>query len=380
MPYPAGGNADMIGRVFARALGDRLGQTFVVDNRPGAGGSIGTGIAAKAEPDGHTLLLGDIATHAINRLSMPNLPYDAQRDFVPVARLTSVSLLLVATPKTGFKTAGGFIAYAKAHPGKLSYATGGIGTPSQLAMEMLRGVAGIDLLAVPYKGSARRAQRRGLGPGGCDDRRRRAAGQGGKLDLLAVTADRSPAFPDTPTLAEAGLPGFRFASWHGVFAPRARPRPWSTRWPPRSPRRRATKACAGNSRNRASRWTPAPARRSPASWTNSASRSRRWRANAGCAWRSESARRASSDLAGLCRRLGRRRFRIALATRHALERQPLLRPETATVVASALLGQLVMDAGGAVVRTEARGAEQHVPDREQRGEVVAAGRAGDEAS
>ena len=157
MPYPAGGNADMIGRVFARALGDRLGQTFVVDNRPGAGGSIGTGIAAKAEPDGHTLLLGDIATHAINRLSMPNLPYDAQRDFVPVARLTSVSLLLVATPKTGFKTAGGFIAYAKAHPGKLSYATGGIGTPSQLAMEMLRGVAGIDLLAVPYRAARPRS-------------------------------------------------------------------------------------------------------------------------------------------------------------------------------------------------------------------------------
>ena len=224
MPYPAGGNADMIGRVFARALGDRLGQTFVVDNRPGAGGSIGTGIAAKAEPDGHTLLLGDIATHAINRLSMPNLPYDAQRDFVPVARLTSVSLLLVATPKTGFKTAGGFIAYAKAHPGKLSYATGGIGTPSQLAMEMLRGVAGIDLLAVPYKGSAPALN--DVASGQVDVMIDGAAAplvKGGKLDLLAVTADRSPAFPDTPTLAEAGLPGFRFASWHGVFAPRARP-------------------------------------------------------------------------------------------------------------------------------------------------------------
>ena len=222
---------------------------------------------------------------------------------MPVARLTSVSLLLVATPKTGFKTAGGFIAYAKAHPGKLSYATGGIGTPSQLAMEMLRGVAGIDLLAVPYKGSAPALN--DVASGQVDVMIDGAAAplvKGGKLDLLAVTADRSPAFPDTPTLAEAGLPGFRFASWHGVFAPRGTPRPWSTRWPPRSPRRRATKACAGNSRNRASRWTPAPARRSPASWTNSASRSRRWRANAGCAWRSESARRASSDLAGLCRR------------------------------------------------------------------------------
>ena len=124
--------------------------------------------------------------------------------------------------------------------------------------------------------------------------------KGGKLDLLAVTADRSPAFPDTPTLAEAGLPGFRFASWHGVFAPGHAAVVDALAAAIAEAAR--DEACAGNSRNRASRWTPAPARRSPASWTNSASRSRRWRANAGCAWRSESARRASSDLAGLCRR------------------------------------------------------------------------------
>ena len=210
---------------------------------------------------------------------MPNLPYDAQRDFVPVARLTSVSLLLVATPKTGFKTAGGFIAHAKAHPGKLSYATGGIGTPSQLAMEMLRGVAGIDLLAVPYR-AARPRSTTWPRAGGCDDRRRRARWSGRQA---GPAGRHRRSLPGLPRHADAGRSrparlSLRVLAWR--VRARARPRPWSTRWPPRSPRRRATKACAGNSRNRASRWTPAPARRSPASWTNSASRSRRWRANA----------------------------------------------------------------------------------------------------
>lgn len=224
VPYPAGGNADVIGRVFARKLGQALGQTVIVDNRPGAGGSIGAALAAKADPDGYTLLLGDIATHAINRLSMPNLPYDAQRDFVPVSRLTSVSLLLVANPRYGFKNAGDFIAYAKAHPGKMAYATGGNGTPSQLAMEMLRGAAGIELLQIPYKGSAPALT--DVASGQVDvmiDGAATPLVKGGKLDLLAVTGDRSPAFPATPTLAESGVRGFRFESWHGVFVPKGTP-------------------------------------------------------------------------------------------------------------------------------------------------------------
>ncbi|AOB33701.1 hypothetical protein AKI39_13140 [Bordetella sp. H567] len=224
VPYPAGGNADVIGRVFARKLGEALGQTVIVDNRPGAGGSIGAALAAKADPDGYTLLLGDIATHAINRLSMPNLPYDAQRDFMPVSRLTSVSLLLVANRKYGFKTAEDFIAYAKAHPGKMAYATGGNGTPSQLAMEMLRGAAGIELLQIPYKGSAPALT--DVASGQVDvmiDGAATPLVKGGKLDLLGVTGDRSPAFPDTPTLAQSGVTGFRFESWHGVFVPRGTP-------------------------------------------------------------------------------------------------------------------------------------------------------------
>ncbi|OZI26254.1 hypothetical protein CAL26_02645 [Bordetella genomosp. 9] len=224
VPYPAGGNSDVIGRVFARKLGDALHQSVIVDNRPGAGGSIGAALAAKAEPDGYTLLLGDIATHAINRLSMPNLPYDAQADFTPVSRLTSISLLLVANPKYKFKSARDFIDYAKAHPGKMAYATGGNGTPSQLAMEMLRGAAGLDILQIPYKGSAPALT--DVVSGQVDvmiDGAATPLVKAGKLDLLAVTADRSPAFPDTPTLAESGVPGYRFVSWHGVFAPKGTP-------------------------------------------------------------------------------------------------------------------------------------------------------------
>ncbi|CAB3664006.1 Bug family tripartite tricarboxylate transporter substrate binding protein [Achromobacter kerstersii] len=226
VPYPAGGNSDVIGRVFARKLGDALHQSVVVENRPGAGGSIGAAFAAKAEPDGYTLLLGDIATHAINRLSMPNLAYDAQADFTPVSRLTSISLLLVANSKYQFKSARDFIAYAKAHPGKMTYATGGYGTPSQLAMEMLSGIAGLEMLQIPYKGSAPALT--DVVAGQVDvmiDGAATPLVKAGKLDLLAVTADRSPAFPDTPTLSESGVSGYRFVSWHGVFAPKGTPQP-----------------------------------------------------------------------------------------------------------------------------------------------------------
>ncbi|GAB3107019.1 tripartite tricarboxylate transporter substrate binding protein [Bordetella tumbae] len=226
VPYPAGGNSDVIGRIFARKLGDALHQSVIVDNRPGAGGSIGAALAAKADPDGYTLLLGDIATHAINHLSMPNLSYDAQADFAPVSRLTSISLLLVINPKYKFKSVQDFIAHAKAHPGQMAYATGGNGTPSQLAMEMLRGATGLDMLPIPYKGSAPALT--DVVSGQVDAMIDGAATplvKSGKLDLLAVTADRSPAFPDTPTLSEAGVPGYRFVSWHGVFAPKGTPQP-----------------------------------------------------------------------------------------------------------------------------------------------------------
>lgn len=224
VPYPPGGNSDVIGRIFARKLNEILGQSVIVDNRSGAGGSIGAGLVSRAEPDGYTLLLGDIATHVINLLSMPKLPYDAQADFIPVSRLTSISLLLVANPKYKFKSAGDFIAYAKAHPGKMTYATGGNGTPSQLAMNMLCAAAGLDMQQIPYKGSAPALT--DVVSGQVDamiDGSATPLVKAGNLDLLAVTADRSPAFLDTPTLAESGVPGYRFVSWHGVFVPKGTP-------------------------------------------------------------------------------------------------------------------------------------------------------------
>jgi tripartite-type tricarboxylate transporter receptor subunit TctC len=225
VPYPAGGNSDVIGRVIGKELSMALGQPVVVENKPGAAATIGTAFVARAKADGYTLLLGDIATHALNKLAMPNLPYDPQKDFVPIARITSVSLFLVVNPKHDVRTVSDFIALAQKQPGKLAYASGGNGTPSHLAMESLRAVTGIDLLHVPYKGSAPALN--DLVGGQVDVMIDGAAApliKGGKLKLLGVTGPRSPAFPDAPTLAESGVPGYEFVSWHGLFAPAGTPK------------------------------------------------------------------------------------------------------------------------------------------------------------
>ncbi|SFB83710.1 Tripartite-type tricarboxylate transporter, receptor component TctC [Polaromonas sp. OV174] len=224
VPFAAGGNADIIGRVFAQKIGESIGQSIVVDNRAGAGGSIGATLAAREPADGYTLFLGDIATHAINRLAMPKLPYDAEKDFVPVSRLTSVSLLLVANGKSDVNDTAGLIKWAKANPGKLSYGSSGNGTPSHLSTEMLRGMTGMDIQHIPYKGSAPALN--DLVAGQIDlmiDGSAAPLVKAGKLKVLAVTGQRSPAFPNVPTLAEAGVAGFNFVSWHGLFAPKGTP-------------------------------------------------------------------------------------------------------------------------------------------------------------
>lgn len=224
VPFPPGGNSDLIARAIGQQLSAAIGQTVIVDNRAGAGGSLGTGAVAKEPGDGYTLLLGDIATHVINRLALPQLSYDPVRDFVPVARLTSVSLLVVVNPSLGVRSLGEFIARAKAQPGKLTYASGGNGTPSHLAMEMLRARTGIDLVHVPYKGSVPALN--DLVAGQVDvmiDGAATGLVKSGRLQLLAVSGERSPAFPTAPTMAEAGVPDYQFTSWHGVFAPRGTP-------------------------------------------------------------------------------------------------------------------------------------------------------------
>jgi tripartite-type tricarboxylate transporter receptor subunit TctC len=226
--YPAGGPADMAARTLAQKLAEAWGQQVVVDNRAGAGGVIGTELAAKSAPDGYTLLHGTAAGLIINPLLMKKLPYDTLRDFTPVSMVVIVPQLLVLHPAVQVNSLKELIALAKAKPGQLNYASVGAGSPNHLGMELLKSMSGIDMVHVPYKGAS---------PAVAD----LIAGQvqlmfngmssvlpliaSGKLKAIAIgSAKRSAAAPDVPTVAEAGLPGFEFTAWNGNFAPAGTPR------------------------------------------------------------------------------------------------------------------------------------------------------------
>ncbi|MBN9447066.1 MAG: tripartite tricarboxylate transporter substrate binding protein [Bosea sp.] len=225
VPYPAGGNVDLLGRLIGPKLSEALGQTIVIDNKPGAAGAIGATDAARSEPDGHTLLIGDIATHAITPALQDKLPYNPLTDFAPVMRLTSVSLLLVINPKNPAKDLAALLADAKANPEKVTYASAGVGTPLQLAFELLKEKTGIKATHVPYRGSAPAINDVIAGHvTAMIDGTAVPMAREGTLRALAVTgAKRSAAMPDVPTVAEAGVPGYEFASWHGVFVPAGTP-------------------------------------------------------------------------------------------------------------------------------------------------------------
>jgi tripartite-type tricarboxylate transporter receptor subunit TctC len=225
VPYPAGGNVDLLGRLIGPKLSEALGQTIVIDNKPGAAGAIGATDAARAEPDGHTLLIGDIATHAITPALQDKLAYRPIEDFNPVMRLTSVSLLLVVNPKNPAKDLAALIAEAKANPDKVTYASAGVGSPHQLAFELLKEKTGIKATHVPYRGSAPAINDVIAGHvTAMIDGTAVPMAREGTLRALAVTgAKRSAAMPDVPTVAEAGVPGYEFASWHGVFVPAGTP-------------------------------------------------------------------------------------------------------------------------------------------------------------
>jgi tripartite-type tricarboxylate transporter receptor subunit TctC len=227
--YPPGGSTDFVGRPVAQKLSEFLGQPVVVDNRGGAGGVIGTMTVAQAAPDGYTLLLGTSAGLVINPLLNSKLPYDPFRDFTPISRTNVNPQALVANPSVPFNTVKDLIAYAKAHPGKLNVASSGVGTPNHLGAEMLKYLAKIDIVHVPYKGG---------GPAMND----LIGGQvqlqfssiptvlghvrNGRVKMLAIgSARRSPALPDVPTIAEAGVPGYEYTTWYGIFGPRGLPRP-----------------------------------------------------------------------------------------------------------------------------------------------------------
>ena len=224
--FPAGGSTDIIARLAGQRLGEKLGQQVVIDNRGGAGGTIGTEIAARATPDGYTLTMGTTSTHVIG--AYKGLKYDPVKDFEPITLVASTPYLLVVNPAVKANSLKDFIALAKSQPGKLNYASAGTGTTTQLAMEMLKMAAGLDVVHVPFNGN---------GPAGVAT----IGGQvqvlfgsmpavlpqakAGRLRPLAVgTLKRSPALPDVPSVAEF-YPGFDASLWLGFFAPKGTPAP-----------------------------------------------------------------------------------------------------------------------------------------------------------
>ncbi len=227
VPFPPGGATDILARDVAQKLTDAWGQAVIVDNRPGAGGNIGSELVAKAAPDGYTLEMGTVGTHAINASLYAKMPYDHVKDFAPVILVASVPNVLEVNPALPVNSVAELIAYAKANPGKLNFASSGNGTSIHLSGELFKVMAGVQMTHVPYKGSAPALQ--DLIAGQVQlmfDNLPPSLPQikAGKLRALAVTsAARAPALPDVPTVAEAGLPGFEASSWFGVLAPAGTP-------------------------------------------------------------------------------------------------------------------------------------------------------------
>jgi tripartite-type tricarboxylate transporter receptor subunit TctC len=232
VPFPPGGTTDILARALAPELGRAFGQTFIVDNKPGAGGNVGADLVAKSPPDGYTLLMGTVGTHGINQSLFPKMPYDPIKDFAPITLVAGVPNVLVMNPAKAealkINSVPDLIRYAKANPGKLNMASSGNGTSIHLSGELFKAMTGTFMLHFPYRGS---------GPALLDliggtmdlmfDNLPSALPQirAGKLKALAVTsAQRSAAVPDLPTIAEAGpLPGFDASSWFGLLAPAGTP-------------------------------------------------------------------------------------------------------------------------------------------------------------
>jgi tripartite-type tricarboxylate transporter receptor subunit TctC len=229
VPFAAGGTTDILARVVGQYVSKDLGQPVIVDNRAGAGGNIGAQNVARAAPDGYTLLMGTVGTHAINQSLYKKMPFDPIKDFAPLSRVALVPNLLVANPAQPYKNVKEMIAYAKANPGKVTFGSSGSGSSIHLSGELFQHMAGVEMQHVPYRGSA---------PAVTDllggqiavmfDNMPSAIGhvKSGKLRALAVTTPkRSPALPDVPTIAEAGVPGYSATSWFGLLAPANTPAP-----------------------------------------------------------------------------------------------------------------------------------------------------------
>jgi tripartite-type tricarboxylate transporter receptor subunit TctC len=227
VPYPPGGPTDIIGRTVNDRLAKRLGQPVIIDNRGGAATVIGAEIAMRAPPDGYTLLLGTVTTLAVNPALKSKLSYSPQRDFAPVSMLATQPYLLVCHPAVAATSVSQLVALAKSRPGKMNFASAGIGAGAHLAGELLKHMAKIDVIHVPYKGSGPAMADLMSGQvsymfGGISALQPHV--QSGKLRALGVSTDkRSAALPEVPTIAESGLPGYQTNTWNSMVVPRGTP-------------------------------------------------------------------------------------------------------------------------------------------------------------
>jgi tripartite-type tricarboxylate transporter receptor subunit TctC len=224
VPFPAGGPTDILTRVLGQKLSTRWSQAVVIDNKPGAGGAIGSEYVARSAPDGYTLLMGTSSTHSVGP-ALQKLPYDTEKDFTPVVNVGAAANVLIVSPALGVNDVRSLIALARAKPGELNYASSGNGTVTHLSGELFKLVASVDLQHVPYKGT---------GPAIPDIARGQVAlifdsiitglqhVKAGNVKILAVcTEERSALIPEVPTMAEAGVPGYESSAWFGLLAPAA---------------------------------------------------------------------------------------------------------------------------------------------------------------
>jgi len=222
VPFPPAGATDIVGRIVAQKLQERLGQPVVVENRPGAGGSLGSDVAAKSPPDGYTILMATSSTHSIGPV-LQKLPYDPVKDFAPITHVANIPNVLVVSPKLEVKNLQELVALARSQPGKLNYASAGVGSITQLNVEKLKLVAKLDIVHVPYKGTALSIP--DLASGNVAMLFDSLASalpniKNGTVRPIVLNAPkRSALLPEIPTLAEAGMPEFDLYTWFGMFAP-----------------------------------------------------------------------------------------------------------------------------------------------------------------
>ena len=229
VPFSAGGTTDILARIVGQALGQELGETIIIENKPGAGGNIGAQQASRAKADGYPLFMGTVGTHAINQSLYKTLPYDPINSFAPLSRVANVPNLLVAHPSRPYKTVQEMITYAKAHPGDVTYGSPGSGASPHVSGALFQSMTGAEITHIPYKGSAPAiSDLLGNQIAVMFDNMPSAIQhvRSGKLRPIAVTsAQRSPELPDVPTIAEAGVPGYEAMSWFGLWTVAGTPQP-----------------------------------------------------------------------------------------------------------------------------------------------------------